>query len=163
MFRKVTSAPPGGSGINQSERADDGQRPRHAARRAPWTLGGRREQPDATSGASTLACPYCGLRSRDPVEAQFGYCPKCQEFTGLCGAGRRVVCPDIMTKTSWHHPCTSIGVATWEIAVDKGSCVTVLCQVHDSQLATESANWITRARRLTAVAAKPTLSLPIRY
>jgi hypothetical protein len=111
---------------------------------------GRRELPATTSGASALACPECGRSSRDPVEAQYGYCPRCRAFTGLCGAGRKVVCPDIMTRTSWHHPCTNIGIAGWEIVVDDSKSVTLLCQGHDAQMTAGSATWITRARRLTA-------------
>jgi hypothetical protein len=117
----------------------------------------RRELPVETSTASALACPKCGISSRDPVEAQYGYCPKCKEFTGLCGAGRRIVCPDIMTQTSWHHPCTSIGVAAWELTVDTSRCVTLLCQDHDAQMTTAGTAWISHARRLTT-ATDPAMS-----
>jgi hypothetical protein len=99
-----------------------------------------------------LACPDCGSVGRDPVETQVGFCNKCREFTGLCGAGRRIVCPDVMTTTSWHVPCTNLGVAAWEITVGKSKCKTRLCQRHDVQVAAGSATWIICARRLITTA-----------
>ena len=134
----------------------------------PTGTGGknrRSERPTRMSRTTTFAvsnkpgrsqpgviCPDCGSASRDPVEAQFGYCPRCREFTGLCGAGRKVVCPDIMTKTSWHIPCTRTGEVAWEIAVHQNSCVTLLCRWHDAQVRTGAATWIKHARRLAGLA-----------
>ncbi len=159
MFHNASFGTLGGSGTEQQgaaqpsrEDGDDGRRSRQPGRWVLRTLGARREQPEATSSASAPACPDCGSPNRDPVESQFGYCPRCRDFTGLCGAGRRIVCPDIMTKTSWHHPCTNIGVTAWEIAIDKSGCVTLLCQGHDAQVTAGSATWIKHARRLTAIA-----------
>jgi hypothetical protein len=79
-------------------------------------------------------CPACGLRIQDQVVAQLGFCDRCREFTGMCGAGRRVICPDVMTRTTWHTPCTQLGTVAWEITHGQGQCRTVLCRVHDTQV-----------------------------
>jgi hypothetical protein len=109
----------------------------------------RRQAPVARQGVEQVPCPDCGMISRDPVEARLGFCPRCKDFTGLCGAGRRIICPDIMTKTSWHLPCTNVGVAAWEITLEWSPRVTLLCREHDGQVLSGVAPWIKHARRLT--------------
>jgi ribosomal protein L37AE/L43A len=78
-------------------------------------------------------CPACGLRIRDKVAARLGFCDQCHEFTGMCGAGRRVVCPDMMTRTSWHTPCTELGAVAWAINQGQGLSGTMLCATGSGQ------------------------------
>src|SRR3984957_3556457 len=91
------------------------------------------------------ACPSCGLRIRDLVVAQLGFCDRCREFTGMCGAGRRIICPDVMTRTTWHMPCTELGTMAWDITQVQGRWRTVLCRVHDTQVRYGSTPWILAA------------------
>jgi hypothetical protein len=91
------------------------------------------------------SCPACGLRIRDPIAARLGFCDRCNEFTGMCGAGRRVLCPDVMTRTTWHTPCTDLGAVVWEIDQGDGFSRTVLCQVHDTQVRGGGTPWIVDA------------------
>lgn len=137
---------PGRGRAGRGAHGGSGRQPQQG-RRALRLIGGRRDDP-----ASAMTCPYCGLPSRDPVEARVGYCPRCRTFTGLCGAGRKVVCPDIVTNTSWHLPCTSIGAVAWEITLDKSPVVVLVCRVHDAQLRAGGATWIKHARRLAGAA-----------
>jgi hypothetical protein len=95
--------------------------------------------------AATWTCPGCVLPVTDLVAAGLGFCPRCQDFTGLCGAGRKVVCPDVMTWTTWHTPCTSRGVAAWQITEGAAERVLLLCAEHDEQLRTGRAGWIRQA------------------
>jgi hypothetical protein len=88
------------------------------------------------------ACPDCGLRSQDPVAARLGFCSQCSEFTGMCGAGRKLVSPDMMTVTSWHTPCTNLGVTAWRISHRGRLQTTLLCPEHDAQLRAGEATWI---------------------
>jgi hypothetical protein len=90
-------------------------------------------------------CPACGLGIRDSAVAQLGFCDRCREFTGMCGAGRRIICRDLMTRTSWHTPCTQLGTEAWEITQAQGRCRTMLCRVHDTQLRFGGLPWIQAA------------------
>ena len=91
------------------------------------------------------ACPACGLPIKDAAAAQLGFCDRCREFTGMCGAGRRIICPDMMTRTTWHIPCTELGMVAWDITQIHGRCTTVLCREHDTQVRFGSAPWIVAA------------------
>jgi hypothetical protein len=93
-------------------------------------------------------CPACGLRIRDKVAARLGFCDRCHEFTGMCGAGRRVVCPDMMTRTSWHTPCTELGAVAWSINQGQGLSRTMLCHVHDAQVRSGGTPWLVEAAPL---------------
>jgi hypothetical protein len=98
------------------------------------------------------ACPSCGLRIRDLVVAQLGFCDRCCEFTGMCGAGRRIICPDVMTRTTWHTPCTELGTMAWDITQVKGRWRTVLCRAHDIQVRHGGTPWILAAVPLNPAA-----------
>jgi hypothetical protein len=63
----------------------------------------------------------------------------------MCGAGRRIVCPDMMSVTTWHTPCTSLGTTSWEITQGVSQLVALLCPLHDAALRTGRAPWISRA------------------
>jgi hypothetical protein len=104
----------------------------------------RRRDVPATISIVTI-CPACGLRIRDLIAARLGFCDRCREFTGMCAAGRSVVCPDMMTRTTWHTPCTDLGVLAWEITVGYGVSRTVLCRTHDMQVRFGGTPWIVDA------------------
>jgi hypothetical protein len=87
-------------------------------------------------------CPDCGWHIRDRDAARLGFCDLCREFTGMCGAGRRIVCPDVMTITTWHTPCTRLGAEAWEITLVKGSHRTLLCETHDTQMRSREMPWV---------------------
>jgi hypothetical protein len=63
----------------------------------------------------------------------------------MCGAGRRIICPDMMSVTAWHTPCTSLGTSRWEITQGASKQVALLCPAHDAQLRNGRAPWINRA------------------
>ncbi len=122
----------------------------HGGRRAKQGLR-RRWRERATT---TWACPGCELPVTDLVAAGVGFCPNCQEFTGLCGAGRKIICPDVMTWTTWHTPCTSRGVTAWQIADGGTQRVLLLCPQHDEQLRVGQAGWIRHAIRFESPAGR---------
>jgi len=93
-------------------------------------------------------CPDCGLTSSDPVATRLGFCSRCSEFTGMCGAGRKIICPDMMTVTAWHTPCTSLGVFTWQVSQGASRQVAMLCRTHDTQLRNGSLPWLGGAEPL---------------
>jgi hypothetical protein len=99
----------------------------------------RRGRERAAGGSWT--CPGCGLPVRDQIAAGLGFCPRCQDFTGLCGAGRKLVCLDVMSRTTWHTPCTRPGSAAWQVSDEGGQRVLLLCPAHDGELRTGQAGW----------------------
>jgi len=108
----------------------------------------RRGRGAAADDHSVDACPICGLPIRDKMAARLGFCDRCREFTGMCGAGRKVICPDMMTRTTWHSPCTELGAVAWEINQGQGISRTVLCRMHDAQLRFGGTPWILDAAPL---------------
>lgn len=60
----------------------------------------------------------------------------------MCAAGRQIICPDMMSVTVWHTPCTSLGITCWQIKQDTIECVALLCAAHDTQLRSGLAPWI---------------------
>lgn len=104
--------------------------------------------------AGGLSCPECGLRIDDPTLARLGFCPMCEAFTGMCAAGRKLVCPDVMTVTSWHTACTSIGTVSWEVTREGRTFVTRLCGDHDAELRAGHMPWITGAAPLAHAVAR---------
>lgn len=87
-------------------------------------------------------CPDCGLATHDPTAARLGFCARCSDFTGMCGAGRKIVCPDMMTVTSWHTPCTNLGAVAWQISQGAIARVAMICPEHDGQLRAGNMAWI---------------------
>jgi ribosomal protein L37AE/L43A len=143
MSIKLDGAPAAQSGQGDSDRnanstgASGSQRGR---------LGIRRRRRDASAGVTSIySCPACGLRIRDSIAARLGFCDRCNDFTGMCGAGRRVLCPDVMTRTTWHTPCTDLGAVIWEVDQGDGFARTVLCRVHDNQVRGGTMPWIVDA------------------
>jgi hypothetical protein len=83
--------------------------------------------------------------THDQDSIRLGFCDRCNDFTGMCGAGRRIICPDMMTVTAWHTPCTSLGTALWLITQGTYERLALLCSAHDEQLRIGRASWITKA------------------
>jgi ribosomal protein L37AE/L43A len=111
-------------------------------------------RPDDTIAPARLrkfSCPDCGLSVRDRDAARLGYCDRCQQFTGMCGAGRKVICPDVMSVTSWHTPCTRLGVNAWQVTVNDGPCIALLCPDHDAEIRSRSAPWSVDAVPVTSI------------
>ena len=143
MFRKTNGA----SGAQSGQDAA-GSSVRDSSQRGPDSgrsglLRRRRDAPFRPDWVG--CCPACGLRLRGPVAAQLGFCDRCREFTGMCGAGRRVICPDLVTRMTWNTPCTELGIVAWEITQVDGRCETVLCRAHDSQVRSGGTPWIVAA------------------
>jgi hypothetical protein len=99
-------------------------------------------RPGQGAPALCRSCPDCGRSIRDRDAARLGFCDTCQEFTGMCGAGRKIICPDVLTITSWHSPCTRLGATAWEITLASGRCRALLCDAHDVQLKSGRLPWV---------------------
>jgi hypothetical protein len=108
-------------------------------------LGRRLHGGGPATGRAGLACPDCGLTLSDDVAARLGFCARCQDFTGMCGAGRKILCPDMMTMTTWHTPCVSLGAVAWVITQGQTKRVTMLCGSHDAEVRAGRLPWITNA------------------
>jgi hypothetical protein len=96
-------------------------------------------------GARGWTCPDCGLRTEDAVALQLGFCSRCHEFTGMCSAGRKIVCKDMLSQTTWHTPCTSLGSIAWQLTVDSVQRAALLCSAHDAEMRSGRVSWIRRA------------------
>jgi hypothetical protein len=79
------------------------------------------------------------------VAIRLGFCSRCNDFTGMCAAGRKIICPDMMSVTPWHTPCTSLGTTSWQITAGATESVAILCATHDTQLRAGLAPWISQA------------------
>jgi hypothetical protein len=63
----------------------------------------------------------------------------------MCGAGRKIICPDMMTLTTWHTPCTNLGVVAWQITQADGARITLLCETHDAEVRLGATPWMNSA------------------
>jgi hypothetical protein len=95
-----------------------------------------------------MVCPVCGLPIRDTDAARLGFCDRCHDFTGMCGAGRKIICPDMMTMTTWHTPCTQLGAVAWEITQGDSARAALLCGQHDAEVRSGATPWMTFAAPL---------------
>ncbi len=146
MSTKADSAPAIKSGHRHVGPRGGDASPGQLGRARLGMLRRRREVPAPIT--SVDVCPACGLRIKDPIASRLGFCDRCHEFTGMCGAGRRVICPDVMTRTTWHTPCTHLGAVAWEINQGQGFSRTMLCSVHDNQVRFGNTPWIVDAAPL---------------
>lgn len=146
MSRKVDAAPAIESGQEAAGKILHNASPNGLERRRQGILRRRRKVPARVF--SVDVCPACGLRIRDKTAARLGFCDRCHEFTGMCGAGRRVICPDMMTRTSWHTPCTELGAVAWDMNQGQGLSRTVLCYLHDAQVRSGGTPWLVAAAPL---------------
>lgn len=107
---------------------------------------GRRMRGHRGSGDIALprewACPDCGLTTRDEVAIRLGYCSRCRDFTGMCGAGRTIVSSGIISRTTWHTPCVNLSTAAWQVLDGPAARITRLCLAHDEQLRSGAAPWV---------------------
>ena len=97
------------------------------------------------SGPSGWSCPDCGLPTQDPVAIRLGFCARCHEFTGMCAAGRKIICSDVLSMTTWHTPCTNLGASAWQISQGAISRVALLCLQHDADVRARSTSWLGEA------------------
>ena len=115
----------------------------HEPQRGRWKRSRRPPGQSSQVAAFQVAiCPKCKLMIRDRVAITAGYCGRCQDFTLMCAAGRGLVSPDVITRTSWHWPCTSLGTARWQVTRANGPAVFLLCPEHDAELAAGHVSWI---------------------
>jgi hypothetical protein len=117
-----------------------------------WLLRRDRDGQGATRSPGGWVCPDCRLAIQDAVAVRLGFCARCHDFTGMCSAGRKIVCPDMMTVTTWHMPCTRLGAAPWRIIQNGNPRNALLCLVHDAELRSGRASWIMQAFPLASPA-----------
>jgi hypothetical protein len=67
----------------------------------------------------------------------------------MCAAGRKIVCCDVMSMTTWHTPCTNLGASEWQISQGEVSLVALLCPQHDAEVRASRTSWLSEAVRLT--------------
>jgi hypothetical protein len=79
---------------------------------------------------------------RDRIAVTAGYCSRCQDFTLMCAAGRRLISPDVMTRTGWHWPCTLTGISQWQLTQEENPTTVLLCTAHSEELASGRVPWI---------------------
>lgn len=147
MSRTISRASSTSAGSHQVGRILDEDTPsRRQPGRTRLSLVGRgRKASAARPGQGRWACPDCGLPAHDADAARLGFCSRCHDFTGMCSAGRKVVCPDMMTLTTWHTPCTSLGVTPWQIDEGRAVRIVLLCAEHDRQVRSGQTPWIREA------------------
>ena len=115
----------------------------HEPQRGRWKRSRRPPGQSSQVAAFQVAiCPKCKLMIRDRVAITAGYCGRCQDFTLMCAAGRRLVSPDVTTRTSWHWPCTATGTATWQVAKAGVPMIVLLCAEHAEEVAAGRVSWI---------------------
>jgi hypothetical protein len=81
--------------------------------------------------ARTFTCPDCLHVTKDYDLAGLGWCEFCSEYTGRCGAGRRLWVPGFVDGDGWQMPCTRPWTALWELARrDREPLLVRLCDEH---------------------------------
>ena len=117
-------------------------------------------------GTRLFSCPRCGTVTRDRAAAENLYCPACQAYTGLCGAGRRLrfiagILPSA-GAADWRHFCPRPGDGGYWLVISADNLAavgsgtdTVLCGSHrDALLQMRGAGWI-HARPLQPAPPRP--------
>ena len=105
--------------------------------------------------AIAFTCPFCGYDVTDQDDAAYGWCRRCRDCTGMCGAGRRIVVidpssppvrrlyllpgrntgPRVTGPPRWDVPCLIRADDIWELTCDGVDRATeALCTVHGEQL-----------------------------
>jgi hypothetical protein len=76
-----------------------------------------------------VRCPSCGKRW--PDLKRYGYCGRCDAFTGLCGAGRSITAESMLKAENWAHTCTGLAPARYRLLTLAGGLVEAqLCPAH---------------------------------
>jgi hypothetical protein len=137
---------PGRGEVSQSP-DHTSERGREPARTSLLRRARRRSAVRSNTGG--WSCPECRLPTKDPVAVRLGFCARCHEFTGMCAAGRKIVCCDVMSMTTWHTPCTNLGASAWQISQGAISRVALLCPQHDAEVRAGRTWWLSEAIPLT--------------
>jgi len=83
---------------------------------------------------SAFTCPRCGTPTRSARLASLYFCDRCNDFTGLCAAGRALHYPAIFNPPGWRVGCTTVGAVAWDVTLPSGRKIRVLlCAEHDRQ------------------------------
>jgi hypothetical protein len=143
---RISGAMPARNKVSQSP-DHNGEHAREPAR--PSLLPRVRLRSVLKSDTGGWSCPDCGLPTQDPVATRLGFCARCHEFTGMCAAGRKIVCSDVMSMTTWHTPCTNLGASSWQISQGATSRVVLLCPQHDAEVTAGRTSWLSEAIPLT--------------
>jgi len=96
--------------------------------------------------SESFTCPRCKAVTRDPALAKRGYCGKCHEFTGLCGAASlaaAIFATGVVSMPGWPHPCTTTGTESWQATGADGAVTGVLlCASHGDRLRRGATSWM---------------------
>jgi len=68
-----------------------------------------------------MRCPSCGKRGRDLK--RYGYCARCDAFTGLCDAGRSITAESMLKAERWAHTCTGLAPDRYRLLTLAGDLV----------------------------------------
>jgi hypothetical protein len=76
-----------------------------------------------------VRCPSCGRRG--PDLKRYGYCARCDAFTGLCDAGRSITAESMLKVEDWAHTCTGLAPGRYQLLTLTGGLVEAqLCPAH---------------------------------
>lgn len=76
-----------------------------------------------------VRCPSCGKRG--PDLKRYGYCARCDAFTGLCDAGRSITAASMLKAEDWAHTCTGLAPGRYRLLTFAGGLVEAqLCPAH---------------------------------
>lgn len=97
---------------------------------------------------AAFTCPACGWWTRSGRLASLKFCTPCDDYTGLCAAGRALHYPQIFNPPGWRTGCPAVGTVPWDVTLCNGRTRRVLlCGEHDRQA--NDAPWITGCRAIT--------------
>ena len=76
-----------------------------------------------------VRCSSCGKRG--PDLKRYGYCARCDAFTGLCDAGRSITAESMLKAENWAHTCTALAPGRYRLLTFAGGLVEAqLCPAH---------------------------------
>jgi len=94
---------------------------------------------------AAFICPVCGTPTRSTRLAQLRFCGRCNDYTGLCAAGRALYYPRIFNPPGWRVGCAADGAVPWDVTLANGRKIrALLCGEHDRQA--NDAPWINGRR-----------------
>jgi hypothetical protein len=96
--------------------------------------------------SASFTCPRCTAVTTDPALARRGYCGRCQQFTGLCGAAlvaAALLATGVVDMPAWPHPCTAAGTECWQVTgADDAAADILLCASHADRLHRGARSWM---------------------